>query len=52
MSDLPVKVYAGADALSQIVESQPIGSAEWTDVDTITVKATTLQLRSRLHHRE
>lgn len=24
LSDLPVKVYAGADALSQIVESQPI----------------------------
>ena len=23
-SDLPIKVYAGADALSQIVESQPI----------------------------
>mgnify|MGYP002224082341 CR=1 FL=1 len=24
LSDLPIKVYAGADALSQIVESQPI----------------------------
>ena len=24
LSDLPVNVYAGADALSQIVESQPI----------------------------
>ena len=24
LADLPIKVYAGADALSQIVESQPI----------------------------